>query len=175
MKDHRGAVVKTIGDAVMGAFPTAADAVACALAMQRAIRALETDGAIDPARLLKIGIHAGPCIAVTANGRLDYFGTTINTAARVEHECRGGQIVLTGEVQRDPAVQAILRGAGVEAEAAEVRLQGGRRAGHDLPDRAAGRLSGRGRTPRLTRDCNSDGPAAGLGYGPTECCRPNAA
>ena len=121
---HRGAVVKTIGDAVMVAFPTGADAVAGALAMQRAIRDLETDGAIDPARLLKVGIHAGPCIAVTANGRLDYFGTTINTAARVEHECRGGQIVLTEEVQRDPAVQEIVRGASVKTETAEVQLRG---------------------------------------------------
>ncbi|HEY3107358.1 MAG TPA: DUF5939 domain-containing protein, partial [Chloroflexota bacterium] len=121
---HRGAVVKTIGDAVMGAFPTGADAVACALAMQRAIRRLETDGAIDPARLLKIGIHEGPCIAVTANGRLDYFGTTINTAARVEHECRGGQIVMTDEVHGDPAVQAIVRAAGIDLETSEVLLRG---------------------------------------------------
>ncbi|HEY3110371.1 MAG TPA: adenylate/guanylate cyclase domain-containing protein, partial [Chloroflexota bacterium] len=122
--DHRGAVVKTIGDAVMGAFPTGADAVACALAMQRAIRDLDTGGAIDPSRLLKIGLHEGPCIAVTANGRLDYFGTTINTAARVEHECRGGQIVITGEVQRDPAVQEILGRAGLAVETAEVQLRG---------------------------------------------------
>jgi adenylate cyclase len=121
---HRGAVVKTIGDAVMAVFPTAADAVACALAMQRQIRRLETDGAVDPGRLLKIGIHEGPCIAVTANGRLDYFGTTINTAARVEHECRGGQIVMTGEVHMDPAVQALVRGAGLTLETTEVQLRG---------------------------------------------------
>lgn len=121
---HRGAVVKTVGDAVMGVFPTGADALASALAMQRAIRQLDTGGAVDPARLLKVGVHEGPCIAVTANGRLDYFGTTINTASRVEHECLGGQIVLTGEVAQDPAVQAVLARTGLEAEIAEVRLRG---------------------------------------------------
>src|SRR5579884_1694324 len=120
----RGAVVKTIGDAVMASFPTGADAVAAALEMQRRIRRLETDGHVDPARLLKVGIHEGPCIAVTANGRLDYFGTTINTASRVEHECRGGQIVLTDEVHRDPAVQELLRREGVAVESAPAQLRG---------------------------------------------------
>ncbi|HEV8636758.1 MAG TPA: DUF5939 domain-containing protein [Chloroflexota bacterium] len=121
---HRGAVVKTIGDAVMATFPTGGDAVAAALAMQRAIRRLDTGGAVDPARLLKIGVHEGPCIAVTANGRLDYFGTTINIASRVEHECPGGQVVMTADVYQDPAVQAKLRQEGLEPEPAETRLRG---------------------------------------------------
>ena len=34
--------------------------------------------------LLKIGIHEGPCLAVTLNERQDYFGTTVNIASRVE-------------------------------------------------------------------------------------------
>ena len=121
---HRGAVVKTIGDAVMATFPTGADAVACALVMQREIRQLDTDGAVDPARLLKAGIHEGPCIAVTANGRLDYFGTTINTASRVEHECKGGEVIMTGDVHEDPAVQQLLRDSGVAVEVSEARLRG---------------------------------------------------
>jgi class 3 adenylate cyclase len=121
---NRGAVVKTVGDAVMGAFPTGADAVAAALQMQRGIRELDTGGVVDPSRLLKVGVHDGPCIAVTANGRLDYFGTTINTAARVEHECRGGQVVITAEVAQDPGVQALLAGQGLPAEVEEVRLRG---------------------------------------------------
>jgi class 3 adenylate cyclase len=121
---HRGAVVKTIGDAVMAAFPSGADALAAALAMQRAIRRLDAADAVDTARLLKIGLHEGPCIAVTANGRLDYFGTAVNTASRVEHECRGGQIVLTDDVYRDPAVQARLRAERLQPEPDETRLRG---------------------------------------------------
>ena len=34
--------------------------------------------------LIKIGIHEGPCLAVTLNDRLDYFGQTVNIAARVQ-------------------------------------------------------------------------------------------
>jgi class 3 adenylate cyclase len=34
--------------------------------------------------LLKIGIHEGPCLAVTLNDHLDYFGQTVNVAARVQ-------------------------------------------------------------------------------------------
>jgi class 3 adenylate cyclase len=121
---HDGAVVKTIGDAVMATFSTSADAVAAALAMQRDMRRLEVSAAVDPARLLKIGIHAGPCLVVGANGRLDYFGTTINTAARVEHECRGGEVVMTAEVHDDPSVQSRLRQADLRAEPAEAQLRG---------------------------------------------------
>lgn len=121
---NNGAVVKTIGDAVMGTFPSGAEAVAAALQMQREIKELDTGGEVDPTRLLKVGIHEGPCIAVTANGRLDYFGTTINTAARVEHECHGGQIVMTAEVQSDPAVRTVLSAAGVEPTVDLAQLRG---------------------------------------------------
>jgi class 3 adenylate cyclase len=121
---HRGAVVKTIGDAVMATFPTAGDALGAALEMQRDIRRLDTGGAVDAATLLKIGIHEGPCIAVGANGRLDYFGTTVNLAARVEHESHGGEIVLTEEVYQDPSVQEQLRRDGVSVADAEAQLRG---------------------------------------------------
>jgi class 3 adenylate cyclase len=121
---HNGAIVKTIGDAIMAAYPTGADAFAAALAMQQAIRAVDTAGAADPERLLKIGIHEGPCIAVTANGRLDYFGTTVNAASRVEHECRGGQIVLTADAYANPAVQQRIAADGLEVEVSQVTLRG---------------------------------------------------
>ena len=49
-------------------------------------------------RLVRVGIHQGPCVAVTANERLDYFGTTVNIASRVEHEARGGEVAATADV-----------------------------------------------------------------------------
>lgn len=122
--DHRGAIVKTIGDAIMVAFGSPADAVRGALAMQRAIRALNTDGVVDPRRLLKIGIHAGPCIAVTANEKLDYFGTTINTASRVEHECQGGQIVVTASVREDPEADRAVIESAATIESRRTTLRG---------------------------------------------------
>ena len=65
-----------------------------------------------------------PCVAVTLNDRLDYFGTTVNTAARIEHECRGGQIVASLAVcQSEPAAR-LLGEAGAQLEEEVVRLRG---------------------------------------------------
>lgn len=119
IREHDGAQIKTIGDAVMAVFHSPRDAVAAALAMQDRIRRLDTDGAVDAGRLLKIGVHAGPALAVTLNERLDYFGTTVNIAARVEHEAAGGQIALSGAVAADPQTQPLLR----EAQAAGRTIQ----------------------------------------------------
>ena len=78
-----GAVVKTIGDAVMATFATPDRAVAAALAMRDAMRALNAEGKQEDLTL-KIGMHEGPCLAVMLNDRLDYFGQTVNIAARVQ-------------------------------------------------------------------------------------------
>jgi class 3 adenylate cyclase len=77
-----GAVVKTIGDAVMATFPTPTRAVAAALRMREAMRGLNEERKRDDF-LLKIGIHEGPCLAVMLNERQDYFGQTVNIASRV--------------------------------------------------------------------------------------------
>jgi hypothetical protein len=73
-----GAVVKTIGDAVMATFPAPDRAMAAALKMREALKDLKDE------LLLKIGIHEGPCLAVSLNDRQDYFGRTVNIAARVQ-------------------------------------------------------------------------------------------
>src|SRR3954469_2686077 len=77
-----GAVVKTIGDAVMATFPTPDRAVAAALRMREAMRALNEAHEREDL-LLKVGIHEGPCLAVTLNERQNYFGQTVNIASRV--------------------------------------------------------------------------------------------
>jgi len=87
---HNGAVVKTIGDAIMAAFVTPSDAVGAAIKMRSEIERLnEARAARD--FILKIGIHRGPSIAVTLNDRLDYFGQTVNIASRVEHLAEGDE------------------------------------------------------------------------------------
>jgi class 3 adenylate cyclase len=116
-----GAVIKTIGDAVMAAFPDGRAALAAALAVQRAIRTLDTRGLVDTGRLLKVGVHAGACYAVTLNDRLDYFGTAVNLASRAQHEARGGDVVVTAAVWEE--ARAAL-GTGLVAEPFEVRLRG---------------------------------------------------
>ena len=96
-----GAVVKTIGDAVMATFPTPDRAVAAALRMREAMLDLNgRNGRED--LLLKIGVHEGPCIAVTLNERQDYFGQTVNIASRVQGLATAQSIFATGAVVDDP-------------------------------------------------------------------------
>jgi class 3 adenylate cyclase len=121
---HNGAIVKTIGDAVMATFPTGGDALAAGLAIQREIKKLDLRGDADAASLVRVGIHKGPCVAVTANERLDYFGTTVNIASRVEHEARGGEVAATAEVCESPDAQAVLAGANLSPEMTLAQLKG---------------------------------------------------
>src|SRR5919205_1440037 len=92
-----GAVVKTIGDAVMATFPTPERAVAAALRMRQAMRAFNAEHGEEDL-LLKIGIHEGPCLAVVLNERQDYFGQTVNIAARVQGLAESQAIFATGSV-----------------------------------------------------------------------------
>lgn len=104
---RNGAVNKTIGDAVMAAFPTPLDAVTAALEMRDAAERLN-EGRQRRDFILKIGIHRGAAIAVTLNDRLDYFGQTVNIAARVQNLAGGDEICLTGEVRAAAGVEAAL-------------------------------------------------------------------
>jgi len=91
-----GAVVKTIGDELMAAFATHDDAVGAAIGIQRSLdEAPAIDTHSGPLRLsFRIGLHFGP--AVMDEG--DYFGDTVNVAARIVALAKGGQILTTGEV-----------------------------------------------------------------------------
>jgi class 3 adenylate cyclase len=107
-----GAVVKTIGDAVMATFPTPDRAVAAALRMREAMQRL--NGSRDGADLLlKIGIHEGPCLAVVLNDRQDYFGQTVNIAARVQGLADSRTILATGPVIDHPQSSSLLRKSGL--------------------------------------------------------------
>jgi len=121
--EQHGALVKTIGDAVMAVFPSAEDAVEASLAIQREFIAGQVARG-DPALHVKLGLHRGPCIAVNANDLLDYFGSTVNIAARVQNESIGGDIVVTPEVLGDPGVRKILERESPQIETFERELKG---------------------------------------------------
>jgi class 3 adenylate cyclase len=98
IESNDGALIKTIGDAVMAAFPDGRRALRAALDIQREMESFDTRGLADPRSLIKIGVHAGACFVVTLNERLDYFGTAVNIAARAQGEAHGGEVVTTLEV-----------------------------------------------------------------------------
>src|SRR6185503_17183727 len=87
--EHDGALVKTIGDAVMAVFRQPSSALKAMLHAQQRLADPNTGQPLT----LKAGVHVGPCIAVTLNDRLDYFGSTVNLAARLEGQSTGEDIV----------------------------------------------------------------------------------
>jgi class 3 adenylate cyclase len=119
MDEHRGVVVKTIGDAVMGAFTRPMDAIQAAIAMHQHLQQLNHDLNLEPQNhlILKIGIDAGPCISVTLNDRPDYFGTIVNTAARVEASSQGNYIAVTDGVIQDAEVREFIQSYPIQQRA----------------------------------------------------------
>ncbi len=100
-----GAVVKTIGDAVMAIFHQPVAAVRAIKTAHTSIAALEGKPPLE----MKAGIHTGPCIVVTLNERMDYFGSTVNIAARLPGLAAGGDVIFSNEIKSDPEVEAWLR------------------------------------------------------------------
>jgi class 3 adenylate cyclase len=120
VRRHNGTLIKTIGDAVMAAFSDPADAVRAALEVQDTVNDFNA-GQGEEALTIKIGLHGGACIAVTMNDRLDYFGSTVNTAARLQGQSRGGDVVLSETLAADPAVAALLADRPRSAEQAQLK------------------------------------------------------
>lgn len=120
---HGGAIVKTIGDAVMAVFDDPVAALRSAFRMQRDLQAFNAASGRPPLTL-KVGLHSGPGIAVTLNDRLDYFGTTVNMAARVQGESVGDDIVVSEAVLGDPGVRDVLASEAVPVEPYMATLKG---------------------------------------------------
>jgi class 3 adenylate cyclase len=118
-----GSIVKTLGDAVMAVFPRPAPALRAIMGAQGKL-ASPPEG-VRPLTV-KAGLHAGPCIAVTLNERLDYFGSNVNIAARLEPLSTGEDCVITSDVRRDPEVLELLAdpSSGLAAEPSEAMLKG---------------------------------------------------
>jgi class 3 adenylate cyclase len=103
--EEDGALVKTIGDAVMAVFRRPVSALRAILDAQRRLAAPPGG---PPPFYLKAGVHHGPCIAVTMNDRLDYFGSTVNMAARLERLSSGEDVIISDAVYHDPEVKGFL-------------------------------------------------------------------
>jgi class 3 adenylate cyclase len=132
---NQGTIVKTIGDAVMASFADEAGALRAAVAMQRSFPRFRAEHAESRDVFLKIGVFAGPCYAVSANGVLDYFGQTVNVAARLQGQAHDAEIVVTAdEAERarsaglldgllvDPPFVAKLKGVEPDIQAVRIRV-----------------------------------------------------
>ncbi len=110
---HQGALIKTIGDAVMAAFSTPRDGVEAATHMVQAIEEMNRRTSQEGHEIaVKVGLHRGNAMAVNANDRLDYFGQTVNIAARVQGLAAGGEIWITEEIHSQPECRRLLEDQG---------------------------------------------------------------
>jgi class 3 adenylate cyclase len=120
---ERGAVVKTIGDAVMATFETPDRAIAAAVRMREAVSDLGAERHHQSLRL-KMGIHEGSCIAVILNDQQDYFGQTVNIASRVQGLAASRSIVVTEQVAEHAQTSALLDAKGLKPTLRRVALSG---------------------------------------------------
>src|SRR5450631_4096483 len=125
---HHGRIVKTTGDGMLVEFASIIDAVACAVAVQRAMLGRNIDVSMDKRIVFRIGINIGDIII---DGD-DIFGDGVNVAARLETLCEPGGLCISrgaNEQIRDKlslafadlgeqAVKNIARAVGVFALAA---------------------------------------------------------
>ena len=119
--DHDGALVKTIGDAVMAVFRSPASALRAMVEAQQLLAA-PLHGGLP--LTLKAGLHSGPCIAVTLNDRLDYFGSTVNMAARLEGLSTGSDVIISRAIYDDAEVRELLCAENLSAKPFEMSLKG---------------------------------------------------
>jgi class 3 adenylate cyclase len=120
IRERNGAIVKTIGDAVMAVFDNPVEATSAALEMIDALN--EFNRTISQELILKVGIHRGHSMAVTVNERIDYFGQNVNIAARVQALADANEVYITADVYNSPGISDVLKAHHVVPE--EVRVKG---------------------------------------------------
>ncbi len=119
VKENEGAIIKTIGDAVMAAFPSPLGAILAAISM------LETfDGVNMNGIRLRVSIHYGQCIAVNLNSGIDFFGKTVNIAAKIQKLAGASQIVFTKEFKENPDVEQFLESNTIILEEVKYEIPG---------------------------------------------------
>ena len=121
VRAHEGTFVKTIGDAVMASFHQPLNAIRAGLEILAQIRRFNEDAG-EELITLKVGGHVGPCLAVTLNERLDFFGQTVNLAARVQGLAGASELYLTDELCNAPGGAELL--ASMQCETETVRVEG---------------------------------------------------
>jgi class 3 adenylate cyclase len=119
---NSGGVVKTIGDAVMAVFHLPEDALNAAIQIQQHVNDFN-EGRRDPI-VLKIGLYSGPAIAVNSNDRLDYFGRTVNIAARIQGKSDGNDIVFSEDYLNNEIIQSLFTTNNAELEPFSANLKG---------------------------------------------------
>jgi TolB-like protein len=92
IEEHGGRIANTAGDSVVASFPSAVDAVQCAVEVQNALADLNTGVDADRTLRFRIGVHVGD---VLVRGT-DLLGDGVNIAARLEGIAEPGGVCVSG-------------------------------------------------------------------------------
>lgn len=124
-RKNGGAIVKTIGDAVMASFSKPDDGLYAAFEMIDRISKMNREKKTkDPEISIKVGLHCGTALAVTANEVLDFFGQTVNIAARVQGLAQAGEIWISDSLLKNNEIKNILELNNREVEEYSAILKG---------------------------------------------------
>src|SRR5882724_9403524 len=98
--EYRGRIANTAGDAVLAEFPSVANGLSCALAIQEAVGKENAALPADRRMLFRIGVHLGD--VMVRDG--DLFGDAVNVAARLQALAEPGRICVSAAVRacREP-------------------------------------------------------------------------
>ena len=124
VRRNDGGIVKTIGDAVMAVFRRPDQAIDAAREMIDRFDAFNLENRTKDQIVIKVGVHAGPCIAVTLNERIDYFGTSVNTAARIQGLSDGRDVMVSERFFRESGAARSLKASGWAWESFTTSLKG---------------------------------------------------
>lgn len=125
VRKNAGAVIKTMGDAIMATFSSPLDGMNAAIEMIEEMETFNRRLQRDNHTLgLKIGLHEGSALAVNAEDRLDYFGQTVNIAARVQALAQAGEICVTEPIFQADGVRRALADNGYQNQSRSVSLKG---------------------------------------------------
>jgi class 3 adenylate cyclase len=141
VEQHGGTLVKTIGDAVMAVYADEMDGLRASLAILEAFQEFRMRHPTYEQTHIKLGLFAGACYAVTANKVLDYFGQSVNIAARLQGQASSGELV-------------------VEAAFADEAIAAGVLPAELVVQRYAPKLKGLDRTIQVARIALAGAPAA---------------
>ncbi len=125
VREYKGAIVKTMGDAIMATFSTPMEGLLASLEMLKKIDTMNQTWKSEGYEVgLKVGLNEGSALAVVNDERLDYFGQSVNIAARVQGLASSGEIWISESVWDAPGTQAEIKKSGYNIEKLSARLKG---------------------------------------------------
>lgn len=125
VRQFSGAIVKTMGDAIMATFSRPLDGFLASLDMLNKIEHMNQSWYETGYKIgLKVGINEGPALAVVNDERIDYFGQSVNIAARVQGLAQAGEVWISQAILESPGVIEKLAEQGYQTEQHSASLKG---------------------------------------------------